>query len=83
MCVAILAAGIAASTLTRSNPVSGVVAGMAFAALAGYIVFFHTARYLILMLDRRDRHRPRSGGATWPRPATCVGGMPAGVVRRS
>ena len=50
MCVAILTAGVAASTLTRSNPVSGVMAGMAFAALAGYIVFFHTARYLILML---------------------------------
>ena len=50
ICAVVLAAGIAASILTRSNPVSGVVAGMAFAALAGYIVFFHTARYLILML---------------------------------
>jgi GGDEF domain-containing protein len=50
MCAGILAGGIAASTVTRANPVSGVVAAMAFAALAGYIVFFHTARYLILML---------------------------------
>src|SRR6478752_2599843 len=49
-CAVVLAAGIAASVLTRSNPISGVMAGMAFAALACYVVFFHTARYLILLL---------------------------------
>ncbi len=50
ICVVILAAGMSASALTRANPVSGAVAAMTFAALAGYIVFFHTARYLIFML---------------------------------
>ena len=80
-CAGVLAAGIAASVLTRSNPVSGVVAGMAFAALAGYIVFFHTARYLILMLvvAAATILVPVSAGG---RGGRCgVGGLPAGDVR--
>lgn len=46
----LLAVGICAGALTRTDPVSGAMASMLFAALAGYIAFFHTARYLILML---------------------------------
>ena len=54
---------------------------MAFAALAGYIVFFHTARYLIFMLVGATAvilvpvTRLAANGRS------CVGGLPAGVVR--
>ncbi len=45
--VAVLALGICAASLTRSDQVSAVLVCMLFAALTAYIVFFHTVRYLL------------------------------------
>jgi diguanylate cyclase (GGDEF)-like protein len=41
---------IAASCLAPSNPDGSVLGATAFAALAGYVAFFHTSRYLALTL---------------------------------
>jgi diguanylate cyclase (GGDEF)-like protein len=41
---------IAASCLTQSRPESGLQVATVFAALAGYVAFFHTSRYLALTL---------------------------------
>ncbi|MDT5323327.1 MAG: hypothetical protein QOF25_479 [Mycobacterium sp.] len=41
---------IAASCLTQSNPAEGIQGATAFVALAGYVAFFHTGRYLALTL---------------------------------
>jgi diguanylate cyclase (GGDEF)-like protein len=41
---------IAASCLTQSRPDSGLQVATVFAALAGYVAFFHTSRYLALTL---------------------------------
>ena len=38
---------IAASCLVQSNPIAGMLGCTAFAALAGYIAFFHTARLMV------------------------------------
>jgi diguanylate cyclase (GGDEF)-like protein len=41
---------IAASCLTQPNPAEGIQGATAFVALAGYVAFFHTGRYLALTL---------------------------------
>ncbi len=41
---------IAASCLTQSRPDSGLQVATVFAALAGYVAFFHTSRYLAMTL---------------------------------
>jgi diguanylate cyclase (GGDEF)-like protein len=41
---------IAASCLAQSDPAAGIQGATAFAALAGYVAFFHTSRYLALTL---------------------------------
>ena len=41
---------IAASCLTQSSPAEGIQGATAFVALAGYVAFFHTGRYLALTL---------------------------------
>jgi diguanylate cyclase (GGDEF)-like protein len=41
---------VAASCLAQSNPVAGLFGTTAFAALAGYIAFFHTARLQVFNL---------------------------------
>lgn len=49
----VLAASIcvAASSLIEMQPGAGIQGATAFAALAGYVAFFHTARYLVLTLS--------------------------------
>lgn len=42
---------IAASCLIEIRPGAGVQGATAFATLAGYVAFFHTARYLVLTLS--------------------------------
>ena len=41
---------IAASCLAQTHPAAGIQGATAFAALAGYVAFFHTSRYLALTL---------------------------------
>ena len=41
---------IAVSCLAQSNPAEGIQAATAFVALAGYVAFFHTSRFLALTL---------------------------------
>ncbi|BBY29577.1 hypothetical protein GCM10023114_02470 [Mycolicibacterium sediminis] len=44
-------AGVAAMCLAQSTPTAGLHATMAFAAVAGYVAFFHTSRALLLTLS--------------------------------
>ncbi len=44
--VALTTPMIAAAALVQSNPVGGLAATAVFGAVAGYLVFFHAARYL-------------------------------------
>jgi len=46
----VLAVCIAAGCLVQSTPVAGLQGATAFAALAGYVAFFHTSRALLLTL---------------------------------
>lgn len=46
----VLALCIAAGCLVQSTPVAGLQGATAFAALAGYVAFFHTSRALLLIL---------------------------------
>ncbi len=48
--VIVAAICIAAGSLTKSEPVGGFVAAMAFAVLSAYVVFLHTARYVVYAL---------------------------------
>lgn len=48
--VAVANASVAATCLLAFQPGSGIQGVTAFAALAGYVAFFHTARYLALTL---------------------------------
>jgi diguanylate cyclase (GGDEF)-like protein len=41
---------IVASCLTQSDPAAGIQVATTFVALAGYVAFFHTSRYLALTL---------------------------------
>jgi diguanylate cyclase (GGDEF)-like protein len=41
---------IAASCLVQTTPIAGLFGTTAFAALAGYVAFFHTARFLLFNL---------------------------------
>ena len=41
---------IAASCLAQTHPAAGIQGATAFVALAGYVAFFHTSRYLALTL---------------------------------
>jgi diguanylate cyclase (GGDEF)-like protein len=41
---------IAASCLTQPDPAAGIQGATAFVALAGYVAFFHTGRYLAMTL---------------------------------
>jgi diguanylate cyclase (GGDEF)-like protein len=43
-------AGIAAVCLSEANPESALLSCMTFAALAGYVAFFHNVSYLVLTL---------------------------------
>ncbi len=49
--VGVSALGILVAAWTQSNPVAGFVASSSFAALCGYVVFFHTPRYLYPVLS--------------------------------
>ncbi|OBF11839.1 GGDEF domain-containing protein [Mycobacterium sp. ACS4331] len=44
--VALEAAGITAVAVVQANPVAGLAVATAYSALAGYVMFFHTVRYL-------------------------------------
>ncbi|BBZ32883.1 GGDEF domain-containing protein [Mycolicibacterium confluentis] len=44
--VGLEAAGITAVAVVQANPVAGLAMATAYSALAGYVVFFHTMRYL-------------------------------------
>ncbi|MGB3481502.1 MAG: GGDEF domain-containing protein [Mycobacterium sp.] len=48
--VAVVGGCLAASSLVQTNPVAGLVGCTAFAALGGYVAFFHTPRLASLIL---------------------------------
>lgn len=46
----LVTASIVAMSFTHTNPVSGFVTGCSLVAIAAYLVFFHTSRYLLVMV---------------------------------
>src|SRR6478735_6939880 len=46
----LITASIVAMSFTHTNPVSGFVTGCSLVAIAAYLVFFHTSRYLLVMV---------------------------------
>jgi len=49
-CVVVVTIALSGISLAMSDPVNGIVTTVAFAALASYVVFLHTPRYVLFVL---------------------------------